>query len=60
MTSLRIRAKLLLITVIPLVLITAMMSVVSYWSESHDLKQELKQYREQLVETRKAELKAYL
>ncbi|MBF4256126.1 methyl-accepting chemotaxis protein [Vibrio anguillarum] len=59
-TSLRIRAKLLLITVIPLVLITAMMSVVSYWSESHDLKQELKQYREQLVETRKAELKAYL
>lgn len=60
MTSLRIRAKLLLITVIPLVLITAMMSVVTYWSESHDLKQELKQYREQLVETRKAELKAYL
>lgn len=60
MTSLRIRAKLLLITVIPLVLITAMMSVVSYWSESHDLKQELKQYQEQLVETRKAELKAYL
>ncbi|EEX35801.1 methyl-accepting chemotaxis protein [Vibrio metschnikovii CIP 69.14] len=50
----------LLLTLIPLVLITGLMTMVNYWSNARALEQELTQYREQLVETRKAELQAYL
>lgn len=60
MISLRSRTKLLLLTLIPLVLITGLMTMVNYWSNARALEQELTQYREQLVETRKAELQAYL
>ncbi|EKO3660073.1 methyl-accepting chemotaxis protein [Vibrio metschnikovii] len=60
MTSLKSRTKLLLLTLIPLVLITGLMTMVNYWSNARALEQELTQYREQLVETRKAELQAYL
>lgn len=60
MTSLKSRTKLLLLTVIPLILITALMTIVNYWSNNRALEQELTQYREQLIDSRKAELKAYL
>ncbi|WP_136487212.1 methyl-accepting chemotaxis protein [Vibrio sp. H11] len=60
MISLRSRTKLLLLTVIPLVVITAIVTAVNYWSGMNSLQQELTQYRAQLVESRKAELKAYL
>ncbi|WP_217542791.1 methyl-accepting chemotaxis protein [Vibrio metschnikovii] len=60
MISLKSRTKLLLLTLIPLVLITGLMTMVNYWSNARALEQELTQYREQLVETRKAELQAYL
>ncbi|MCG6282571.1 chemotaxis protein, partial [Vibrio diabolicus] len=59
-TSLRSRTKLLLLTVIPLVIITAMVTAVYYWNGMKSLDQELTQYRAQLVDSRKAELKAYL
>ena len=59
-TSLRSRTKLLLLTVIPLVIITAMVTAVYYWNGMKYLDQELTQYRAQLVDSRKAELKAYL
>ncbi|WP_072670296.1 methyl-accepting chemotaxis protein [Vibrio injensis] len=60
MISLKSRTKLLLLTLIPLMLITGLMTMVNYWSNARALEQELTQYREQLVETRKAELQAYL
>ncbi|NAW62153.1 HAMP domain-containing protein [Vibrio sp. V31_P5A7T61] len=60
MISLKSRTKLLLLTLIPLVLITGLMTMVNYWSNARALEEELTQYREQLVETRKAELQAYL
>ncbi len=58
--SMRSRTKLLLLTVIPLVLITTVSSFVYYWIGKNSLQQELVQYREQLVDSRKQELKAYL
>jgi len=58
--SMRSRTKLLLLTVIPLVLITTISSFVYYWIGKNSLQQELVQYREQLVDSRKQELKAYL
>ncbi|MCG3760455.1 methyl-accepting chemotaxis protein [Vibrio cincinnatiensis] len=60
MTSLKSRTKLLLLTVIPLILITALMTIVNNWSGRNALEQELSQYREQLIASHKAELKAYL
>ncbi|MCG3743389.1 methyl-accepting chemotaxis protein [Vibrio cincinnatiensis] len=60
MTSLKSRAKLLLLTVVPLILITALMTIVNSWSAHNALEQELNQYREQLIDSKKAELKAYL
>nr|WP_172953229.1 methyl-accepting chemotaxis protein [Vibrio fujianensis] len=60
MTFLKSRTKLLLLTVIPLIVITALLTVVNHWNNRQALEQELSQYREQLVETRKAELQAYL
>lgn len=58
--SMRSRTKLLLLTVIPLVVITSVSSMVYYWIGMNSLQQELTQYREQLVNNRKQELKAYL
>ncbi len=58
--SLSSRTKLLLLTVIPLFLITTMSSLVYYWIGMNNLQQELGQYRERLVDARKQELKAYL
>ncbi|ENM3897366.1 chemotaxis protein [Vibrio cholerae] len=60
MTSLKSRTKLLLLTVVPLILITALMTIVNSWSAHNALEQELNQYREQLIDSKKAELKAYL
>lgn len=58
--SMRSRTKLLLLTVVPLVVITSVSSMVYYWIGMNSLQQELAQYREQLVNNRKQELKAYL
>ncbi|MGY5708878.1 methyl-accepting chemotaxis protein [Vibrio cincinnatiensis] len=60
MTSLKSRTQLLLLTVVPLILITALMTIVNSWSAHNALEQELNQYREQLIDSKKAELKAYL
>ncbi|EOU2519094.1 methyl-accepting chemotaxis protein [Vibrio cholerae] len=60
MTSLKSRTKLLLLMVVPLILITALMTIVNSWSAHNALEQELNQYREQLIDSKKAELKAYL
>ena len=56
----RSRNKLLLLTLIPLIAITAMVTAVNYWSGMRSLDEELSRYRAELLETRKAELKAYL
>lgn len=56
----RSRNKLLLLTLIPLIAITAMVTAVNYWSGMRSLDEELSRYRAELQETRKAELKAYL
>ncbi|WP_165312559.1 methyl-accepting chemotaxis protein [Vibrio ziniensis] len=58
--TMRSRTKLLLLTVVPLVLITSASSMAYYWIGMNNLQQELSQYREQLVNNRKQELKAYL
>jgi methyl-accepting chemotaxis protein len=58
--GLKSRTKLLLLTVIPLILITAVISFVYHRSGLYGLKQELSQYRQSLVDTRKAELKSYV
>lgn len=58
--SLRSKTKLLLLTVIPLVIITSIVTWVFYRSGVQNLEQELTQYRHDLIETRKAELKSYI
>ena len=50
--SMRSRTKLLLLTVVPLVVITSVSSMVYYWIGMNSLQQELTQYREQLVNRR--------
>ncbi|CAM3817357.1 Methyl-accepting chemotaxis protein 4 [Vibrio aerogenes CECT 7868] len=59
-SSLRCRTKLLLLTVIPLVVITALITLLYYWNGMQTLDQELKQYRKELVEIRKSELKSHV
>ncbi|EIT7026071.1 methyl-accepting chemotaxis protein [Vibrio vulnificus] len=54
------RNKLLLLTLIPLVLLTAMVTAVFYFNSVKSLDVELSEYRNELIETRKNELKAYL
>ncbi|MEF1290896.1 chemotaxis protein, partial [Vibrio sp. M260118] len=58
--SLKSRTKLKLLTVIPLVLLTTLVTLVYYWNGKNALEQELVDYREQLLDNRKKELKAYL
>ncbi|ROV59065.1 methyl-accepting chemotaxis protein [Vibrio ponticus] len=58
--SLKSRSKLLLLTVIPLVLITTLITAVYYFKGQKSLEAELATYREELIETKKNELKAYL
>ena len=54
------RTKLLLLTLLPLVAITAMVTSVYYWSGLRALENELHNYRSELLETKKSELKAFL
>lgn len=54
------RTKLLLLTLLPLVAITAMVTSVYYWSGLRALESELHSYRSELLETKKSELKAFL
>lgn len=57
---LKSRNKLLLITLIPLLLITTLISVVYYINSSKSLEAELARDRQELIETKKKELKAYM
>ncbi len=54
------RTKLLLLTLLPLVAITAMVTSVYYWSGLRALENELHNYRSELLETKQSELKAFL
>lgn len=60
LSSLRSRTKLLLLTVIPLIIITTLVTLVYYRSGHESLQQELNQYRDTLIQAKKNELKAYL
>ncbi|EGR0931814.1 methyl-accepting chemotaxis protein [Vibrio parahaemolyticus] len=57
---LKSRNKLLLITLIPLLLITTLISVVYYINSSKSLEAELVRDRQELIDARKKELKAYM
>lgn len=57
---LKSRNKLLLITLIPLLLITTLISVVYYINSSKSLEAELARDRQELIETKEKELKAYM
>ncbi|PFG45517.1 methyl-accepting chemotaxis sensory transducer with Cache sensor [Vibrio sp. ES.051] len=57
---LKSRNKLLLITLIPLLLITTLISMVYYINSSNSLEAELARDRQELIETKKKELKAYM
>nr|VVV02784.1 Methyl-accepting chemotaxis protein McpP [Aliivibrio wodanis] len=54
------RTKLQLLTVIPLITITALVTLVYYWSGIKSVDIEAEEYRSELVETKKSELQAYL
>ncbi|MGC9422533.1 methyl-accepting chemotaxis protein [Vibrio sp.] len=60
MTALNTRTKLLLLAVTPIILFMSLMGIVNSWNAHNALEQELNEYREQLVDNKKAELKAYL
>ncbi|MPS38874.1 methyl-accepting chemotaxis protein [Vibrio sp. VGrn 2] len=57
---LKSRNKLLLIALIPLLLITTLISVVYYINSSKSLEAELARDRQELIETKKKELQAYM
>ena len=57
---LKSRDKLLLISLVPLLLITTLISVVYYINSSNSLEEELIRDRHELLETRKKELTAYM
>lgn len=57
---LKSRNKLLLITLTPLLLITTLISVVYYINSSKSLEAELARDRQELIETKKKELQAYM
>lgn len=57
---LKSRSKLLLVTLIPLLLITTLISVVYYINGSNSLEAELARDRQELIDTRKKELQAYM
>lgn len=57
---LKSRSKLLLVTLIPLLLITTLISVVYYINGSNSLEAELARDRQELINTRKKELQAYM
>ncbi|MFH4616167.1 methyl-accepting chemotaxis protein [Vibrio diabolicus] len=57
---LKSRNKLLLITLIPLLLITTLISMVYYINSSKSLEAELARDRQELIETKKKELQAYM
>ncbi|MZI95735.1 HAMP domain-containing protein [Vibrio sp. CAIM 722] len=58
--SLRSKPKLLLLTVLPLVIVTSIVTAVFYRNGVSSLDQEMTRYRADLISTRKAELKAYI
>lgn len=56
--SLRCRTKLLLLTIIPLIAITSIITLVFYRGEVANLHEELNDYRQELISMRQAELQA--
>lgn len=58
--SLKSRSKLTLITIIPLVLITTLITMVYYFNGLKSLDSQLTTYRQELIEVKKSELKAFL
>lgn len=58
--ALKSKTKLLLLTVIPLITITALVTLVYYWNGTKSLDVEAEEYRTELVDTKKSELQAYL
>lgn len=53
LSSLRSRTKLLLLTVIPLIVITALVMAVNYQSGLSTLQKELENYRTDLIDAKK-------
>ncbi|TCS40683.1 methyl-accepting chemotaxis protein [Reinekea marinisedimentorum] len=58
--KLKSRGKLLLISIVPLILITTLVSAVFYWNGISNLTKQAEFYRNDLLEARKAELQAHL
>ncbi|MDA0149371.1 methyl-accepting chemotaxis protein [Vibrio sp. LaRot3] len=58
--SLKSRSKLLLVTLIPLVAISTLITALYYFNGLRSLEDELVDYRNELIETKKSELKAHL
>ena len=58
--SLKSRSKLTLVTIIPLVLITTLITMVYYFNGLKSLDSQLTTYRQELIEVKKSELKAFL
>ncbi|WP_406732412.1 methyl-accepting chemotaxis protein [Vibrio scophthalmi] len=58
--SLKSRSKLTLITIIPLVLITTLITMVYYFNGLKSLDSQLTTYRQELIGVKKSELKAFL
>lgn len=58
--SLKSRSKLTLVTVIPLVLITTLITMVYYFNGLKSLDSQLENYRQELITVKKSELKAFL
>ncbi|MDG3086902.1 methyl-accepting chemotaxis protein [Vibrio hannami] len=58
--SIKSRGKLLSITIIPLLLITFLVTGVFYWNGINDLEEQLTRYQNELIENKKTELKAHL
>ncbi|WP_375752217.1 methyl-accepting chemotaxis protein [Vibrio sp. HN007] len=58
--SLKSRGKLLSITIIPLLLITFLVTGVFYWNGLNDLEEQLERYQTELINNKKTELTAHL
>ncbi|MGX9416628.1 methyl-accepting chemotaxis protein [Vibrio sp. WJH972] len=60
MMNLKSRGKLLVITIVPLIVVTLLVTGVFYWNGLRDIEQQSILYREELIEARKTELKAHM
>ena len=58
--KLKSRGKLLLISIVPLILITSVVSSAVYWNGIHNLDKQVSYYRNDLLNARKTELQSHL